>query len=136
MRGDTLNPKLGKAILALMVIIFLAAMLGGNSNKETITVYVDGNGEPFIGSVSVVDGPPENRVYHSPEVFRDTKGGFARDFTGENITVYADVRRDENAFPGKRLTISLLGKDNKVIARDSTLGYDLIWVSNDPELSY
>jgi len=127
---------LGKAILALMVIIFLAAMLGGNSNKETITVYVDGNGEPFIGSVSVVDGLPENRVYHSPEVFRDTKGGFARDFTGENITVYADVRRDENAFPGKRLTISLLGKDNKVIARDSTLGYDLIWVSNDPELSY
>jgi len=136
MRGDTLNPKLGKAILALMVIIFLAAMLGGNSNKETITVYVDGDGEPFIGSVSVVDGPPENRVYHRPEVFRDTKGGFARDFTGENITVYADVRRDENAFPGKRLTISLLGKDNKVIARDSTLGYDLIWVSNDPELSY
>ena len=136
MRGDTLNPKLGKAILALMVIIFLAAMLGGNSNKETITVYVDGNGEPFIGSVSVVDGPPENRVYHRPEVFRDTKGGFARDFTGENITVYADVRRDENAFPGKRLTISLLGKDYKVIARDSTLGYDLIWVSNDPELSY
>lgn len=136
MRGDTLNPKLGKAILALMVIIFLAIMLGGNSNKETITVYVDGNGEPFIGSVSVVDGPPENRVYHRPEVFRDTKGGFARDFTGENITVDADVRRDENAFPGKRLTISLLGKDNKVIARDSTLGYDLIWVSNDPELSY
>ena len=136
MRGDTLNPKLGKAILALMVIIFLAAMLGGNNNKETITVYVDGNGEPFIGSVSVVDGPPENRVYHRPEVFRDTKGGFARDFTGENITVEADVRRDENAFPGKRLTISLLGKDNKVIARDSTLGYDLIWVSNDPELSY
>ena len=136
MRGDTLNPKLGKAILALMVIIFLAIMLGGNSNKETITVYVDGNGEPFIGSVSVVDGPPENRVYHRPEVFRDTKGGFARDFTGENITVEADVRRDENAFPGKRLTISLLGKDNKVIARDSTLGYDLIWVSNDPELSY
>lgn len=131
-----MNPKLGKAILALMVIIFLAAMLGGNSNKETITVYVDGSGEPFIGSVSVVDGPPENRVYHRPEVFRDTKGGFARDFTGENITVYADVRRDENAFPGKRLTISLLGKDNKVIARDSTLGYDLIWVSNDPELSY
>lgn len=136
MRGDTLNPKLGKAILALMVIIFLAIMLGGNSNKETITVYVDGNGEPFIGSVSVVDGPPENRVYHRPEVFRDTKGGFARKFTGENITVEADVRRDENAFPGKRLTISLLGKDNKVIARDSTLGYDLIWVSNDPELSY
>ena len=131
-----MNPKLGKAILALMVIIFLAIMLGGNSNKETITVYVDGNGEPFIGSVSVVDGPPENRVYHRPEVFRDTKGGFARDFTGENITVEADVRRDENAFPGKRLTISLLGKDNKVIARDSTLGYDLIWVSNDPELSY
>ena len=131
-----MNPKLSKAILALMVIIFLAAMLGGNSNKETITVYVDGSGEPFIGSVSVVDGPPENRVYHRPEVFRDTKGGFARDFTGENITVYADVRRDENAFPGKRLTISLLGKDNKVIARDSTLGYDLIWVSNDPELSY
>jgi len=136
MRGDTLNPKLGKAILALMVIIFLAIMLGGNSNKETITVYVDGNGEPFIGSVSVVDGPPENRVYHRPEVFRDTKGGFARKFTGENITVEADVRRDENAFPGKRLTISLLGKDNKVIARDSTLGYDLLWVSNDPELSY
>ena len=131
-----MTPKLGKAILALMVIIFLAIMLGGNSNKETITVYVDGNGEPFIGSVSVVDGPPENRVYHRPEVFRDTKGGFARDFTGENITVEADVRRDENAFPGKRLTISLLGKDNKVIARDSTLGYDLIWVSNDPELSY
>jgi len=125
-----------KAILALMVIIFLAIMLGGNSNKETITVYVDGNGEPFIGSVSVVDGPPENRVYHRPEVFRDTKGGFARKFTGENITVEADVRRDENAFPGKRLTISLLGKDNKVIARDSTLGYDLLWVSNDPELSY
>ncbi len=131
-----MNPKLGKAILALMVIIFLAIMLGGNSNKETITVYVDGNGEPFIGSVSVVDGPPGNRVYQRPEVFRDTKGGFARDFTGENITVDADVRRDENAFPGKRLTISLLGKDNKVIARDSTLGYDLIWVSNDPELSY
>lgn len=126
---------MSKAILALMVIIFLAAMLGGNSNKETITVYVDGNGEPFIGSVSVVDGPPENRVYHRPEVFRDNEGGFARDYTGENITVYADVRRDENAFPGKRLTISLLGKDYEVIARDSTLGYDLLWVSNDPELS-
>ena len=136
MRGDTLNPKLGKAILALMVIIFLAAMLGGNSNKETITVYVDGNGEPFIGSVSVVDGPPGNRVYHRPEVFRDTKGGFARDFTGENITVDADVRRDENAFPGKRRTISLLDKDYEVIDRESTLGYDLLEVTNDPELSY
>ena len=136
MRGDTLNPKLGKAILALMVIIFLAAMLGGNSNKETITVYVDGDGEPFIGSVSVVDGPPENRVYHRPEVFRDSEGGFARDYTGENITVYADVRRDENAFPGKRLTISLLDKDYEVIDRESTLGYDLLEVTNDPELSY
>lgn len=131
-----LNPRTGKILLGLMAVIFLAAVFGGNSNKETITVYVEGNGEPFIGSVSVVDGPPENRVYHRPEVFRDTKGGFARDFTGENITVEADVRRDENAFPGKRLTISLLGKDNKVIARDSTLGYDLLWVTNDPELSY
>ena len=131
-----MNPKLGKAMLALMVIIFLAAMLGGNSNKETITVYVDGNGEPFIGSVMVVDGPPENREYHRPEVFRDSEGGFARDYTGENITVYADVRRDENAFPGKRLTISLLDKDYEVIDRESTLGYDLLEVTNDPELSY
>ena len=136
MRGDTLNPKLGKAILALMVIIFLAAMLGGNSNKETITVYVDGDGEPFIGSVMVVEGPPENRVVHRPEVFRDIDGGYARSFTGENITVEADVRRDDVAFPGKRLTIRLLGEDDEVIAADSTLGYDLLWVTNDPELSY
>jgi len=131
-----LNPRTGKILLGLMAVIFLAAVFGGNSNEETITVYVQGNGEPFIGDYLVTDGPPDDRRVRS-EVFRDNgNDGYAEDFTGENITVEAEVRRDENAFPGKRLTISLLGKDNKVIARDSTLGYDLLWVTNDPELSY
>jgi len=134
-----LNPRTAKILLGLMAAIFLAALIfGGGGNKDTVQLVVDGDGEAYVGDVMFTEGPPDNRVVHRPEVFRSSdgyKGIYAPEFKGENITVDAEVRRDENALPGKRLTISLLDEDGNIIATESTFGYDLIWVSNDPSLS-
>jgi len=125
-----LNPRTAKILLGLMAVIFLAAVFGGNSDKDKVQLVVEGEGGSYVGRVSYTDGPADDRVVHPDESFDERYGNYVVDFKGENITIDAFARRDEYYFPAKRLTISLLDEDGNVIDRDSTLGDELIWVAN------